>query len=179
MLQIPTLETERLILRAWRERDIAAYAAIMADPEVMRFLGGVQAVNDAWRSMATMVGHWVLRGFGAWALERKSDGALIGRVGIQRPEGWPENEVVWTLGRPYWKQGYATEAAKAALAYGFDTLSLLRLVSFIDAGNVASQSVAKRLGYTKGGAITLSALGQSFDVDTWELLRNRWTPTER
>jgi len=174
MISIPTLETERLVLRPWRDDDLDAYAALMADPEVMRFLGGPQARNDAWRSIAVMLGHWVLRGFGVWAVERKSDGALLGRVGIQRPEGWPATEVVWTLGRPYWGQGYATEGAKASLDYGFKALPLSKLVSFIDAENVASQNVAKRLGYSKGGSATLFALGQSFAVDVWEITSDRW-----
>ena len=173
MISIPTLETERLLLRAWRDDDLDAYAALSADREVMRFLGGPQARPDAWRSIAAMIGHWVLRGFGAWAVERKSDGALLGRVGIQRPEGWPATEAVWTLGRPYWGQGYATEGAKASLDYGFKALALPKLVSFIDAENVASQNVAKRLGYSKGGSATLFALGQPFHVDVWEITSER------
>jgi RimJ/RimL family protein N-acetyltransferase len=176
MLAIPTLETERLLLRAFRDDDIDAYAALSADPEVMRFLGGPQARPDAWRSIAAMLGHWVLRGFGVWAVERKSDRALLGRAGIQRPEGWSSEEVVWTLGREHWKQGYATEAARAGLDYGFKSLPVAKLVSFIDAENLASQNVAKRLGYSKGSSTTLFAVGKFFDVDIWEIPRTRWSP---
>ena len=173
-MHIPTLETERLILRAWREDDLDAYAAMVADPETMRFLGGPQARPDAWRSMASMLGHWVLRGHGMWAVERKSDSKLIGRIGVQRPESWPVIEVAWTLGRPYWGQGYATEAAKASLDWGFRTLPVTKLVSYIDPENVPSQNVAKRVGETQGGSATLFAQGNSFPVDVWEIPRDRW-----
>ena len=109
---IPRLETERLIMREWRNSDLDAMAAILVDPKVMRYLSGEPLVrNDAWRNLASAAGHWVLRGYGTWAVERKSDGALIGRVGLIQPEGWPGLEVGWTLGRPYWGQGYATESA--------------------------------------------------------------------
>jgi len=174
-VNIPTLETQRLVLRAWRDSDLDAYAAISADPEVMRFLGGPQARPDAWRAMASMLGHWVLRGHGMWAAERKSDGALIGRIGVQRPEGWPAIEIAWTLGRQYWGVGYATKAAKASMDWGFENLSVPKLVSLIDPENFPSQNVAKRLGQAKGGPATLFAQGSSFLVDVWEIPRERWT----
>jgi RimJ/RimL family protein N-acetyltransferase len=173
-VDIPTLETERLLLRGWRETDLDAYAAMMADAQVMRFLGGPMARADAWRGMASLIGHWLLRGHGVWAVERKSDGALVGRIGVQRPEGWPATEVAWILGRPYWGQGYATEAARASLDWGFANLAVPKLVSLIDSENLASRAVAKRLGYTKGSPATLFALGKSFDVEVWEIPRARW-----
>ena len=87
---IPCLETERLILREWRAGDMDAFAAISGDAEVMRYLSGEPlARNEAWRNMAAAAGHWVLRGYGTWVVERKSDGAAIGRVGLINPEGWP------------------------------------------------------------------------------------------
>lgn len=175
MISIPTIETERLVLRGFREDDLDAYAAMMADPDVMRFLGGAQQRSDAWRGMASVLGHWALRGFGLWAVERKRDGALIGRVGIQYPEGWPSTEVAWTLDRPYWGQGYATEAAKASLDYGFKTIKLPRLISLIDPENHASQGVARRLNYAKGGKATITIFGQSYELDVWEMTRDRWS----
>ena len=175
MTAIPTIETQRLILRGWNEDDLDAYAEMMADPQVMRFLGGPQARADAWRGMASMIGHWALRGFGLWAVERKEDGALMGRVGVQYPEGWPSTEIAWTLGRPYWGRGYATEAAKASLDFGFKTTALDKLISLIDPENHPSLRVARRLGYTKGPKGTITIFGTSYELDIWEMPRDRWS----
>jgi len=173
-MDIPTLETDRLRLRAWRADDLDAFAAMVADPEVMRFLGDPVSRIDAWRGMSSTAGHWLLLGFGLWAVERKADGVLIGRVGVQRPEGWPATEVAWTLHRPYWGQGYATEAARASLDYGFRTLSVSRLISLIDPENRASQRVAARLGQTMAGEVTLTLNKVTFTADVWEITRDRW-----
>jgi RimJ/RimL family protein N-acetyltransferase len=95
-----TLETERLILRMWRDDDHEQYAKLCADPEVMRFLGGKTfSPMESWRHMAFMIGHWHLRGYGPWAIEEKSSGRLLGRIGFFNPAGWPGFELGWTLGR--------------------------------------------------------------------------------
>ncbi len=172
---IPRLETERLVLREWRNEDFEPLAAFLADPEVMRYLGGhTIARNDAWRNMARTIGHWYLRGFGVWAVERKEDGAFIGRVGLIYPEGWPGLEVGWTLGRPFWGKGYATEAAIASMNYGFLTQPAERLISVIDPANKASQAVAKRIGETKGERLELVVEGERFAADIWSITRQAW-----
>jgi len=172
---IPQLETERLILRGFRESDLDSWAEFLADPEVVRFLWGKpQARSDAWRAMATTLGHWVLRGYGMWAVERKSDGAFVGRVGMLNPEGWPGLEVGWTLGRPYWGQGFATEAARAAMRFAFLTQPADRLISCIDPENKASQAVAIRLGESKGQPHMLTIGGESINVDIWSISREDW-----
>jgi RimJ/RimL family protein N-acetyltransferase len=148
-MEVPTLTTERLTLRGWREDDLDAYAAIAADPEVMRFMGGPLDRADTWRQIAVFVGHWELRGHGLWVVER--DGELIGRVGLIRPEGWPGLEVGWLLGRDAWGHGYATEAARAAADHAWRELGARELISLIAPGNVPSQRVAERLGMRPGG----------------------------
>ena len=172
---IPRLQTDRLILRAFRQEDFEAWAAIMGDGDVMTFLGGKpMARGDAWRSMAMTLGHWALRGYGMWVVERKADGAVMGRVGMLNPEGWPGLEVGWTLGKPYWGQGYATEAAAASMRYAFLTQSVDRIISCIDPGNKASQAVALRLGETKGAPRELTIGGHRFVVDIWSISREDW-----
>ena len=154
---IPELETKRLRLRAFRNEDLDAYAAMCADPEVMRYLGtGVTlSRDDAWRSMASFLGHWVLRGYGMWALEEKETGTLVGRTGFLNPEGWPGFELGWTLGRTYWGRGFATEAALVALDFAFRDLDQPRVISLIRPGNTPSIRVAERLGEVRAGEIEL------------------------
>src|ERR1700744_2052993 len=106
---IPHLEPERLLLRDFRQSDFEAYASFMADPDVTRYLTPQPMKRDeAWRSLASQIGHWTLRGYGRWAVERKSDGAFMGPVGMINPEGWPALEIGWTLGKAYWGHGYAS-----------------------------------------------------------------------
>jgi RimJ/RimL family protein N-acetyltransferase len=140
------LETERLVLRGWRADDLDAYGAMTADPDVMRYLGGPLDQVQSWRQMALFAGHWTLRGYGLWAVERKADGAFLGRVGLWNPEGWPGLELGWTLARDAWGQGYAFEAAGAAMAWAWTELGAPELISLIDPGNAASLRVAERLG---------------------------------
>ena len=147
-----TLETERLILRMWRDTDFEAYAELCADPEVMRYLGGkVFDRTEAWRHMASMIGHWYLRGYGIWAVEEKTTRRFAGRIGCINPEGWPGFEVGWTLKREFWGKGYATEAARRALEYGFNELDKPHVISLIHPENRASIRVAERLGETLEG----------------------------
>lgn len=153
----PVIETERLILRGFEERDLDAFAAMQADAEVMRFISpsGPRDRAVTWRDMAQAIGHWALRGHGLWALEEKGTGAFLGRVGIIRPEGWPEIELAYALARPAWGRGFATEAGRAALRWAFGTLGLARVASFIAPGNAASQAVARRLGAACEGETVL------------------------
>jgi RimJ/RimL family protein N-acetyltransferase len=109
------LETPRIRMPQFGESDWDAYAVMCADPEVMRHIGtGVVLTRDeAWRSIAGVLGHWQLRGYGMWALESKETGEFIGRVGFIDPPGWPGFELGWGLARAHWGRGYAIEAARA------------------------------------------------------------------
>jgi RimJ/RimL family protein N-acetyltransferase len=151
------ITTGRLILRPLRESDLDAYAAMTADPEVMRFLGEGRTLDreDAWRSMAMLIGHWTLRGFGMWALEERATGKFVGRAGLHYPEGWPDREVGWALRREHWSKGYATEAARASLDHAFDALGWERAISLIHAENLRSIRVAERLGERYAGQATV------------------------
>jgi RimJ/RimL family protein N-acetyltransferase len=143
----PRLETERLLLREWRDEDLDAYAAMAQDPEVVRYLGEPQDRAASWRGMALHAGHWALRGYGNWALQRTGDGELLGRVGLWRPEGWLGLELGWQLARHARGQGYATEAARAVIAWAWAELGATELISLIRPENVRSARVAERLGF--------------------------------
>ena len=172
---IPVLETERLRLRSFRSEDIDAWAAMMADPDVARYIAPAPMTREeSWRSIAGSLGHWQLRGYGTWAVERKSDRAMLGRVGMINPEGWPGLEIGWTLGKPYWGKGYATEAAAAAMRYAFLTQPVAKLISCIDPDNVASQAVALRLGESKGERTALRVGGKDYPIDIWAITRGEW-----
>ena len=165
------LETERLRLRWFREDDFEAYAEICRDPEVMRFLGGpLMADFDVWRHMASIIGHWHFRGYGIWAVEEKSAGRLVGRIGFLNPIGWPGFELGWTLARDSWGKGYATEGAQRALAYAFTELGRDHVISLIDPANAASAKVAERLGEKVEGKTDL--LGK--DVLIYGIGREQW-----
>ena len=172
---MPRIETERLILREWRQEDIAPAIAFMADADVTRYtVGAPQSPIDAWRGLTAIVGHWYVRGYGFWAVERKEDHKLVGRVGVWNPEGWPGMEVGWTLGRQFWGKGYATEAARASMDYAFTTQPIDKLLSVIHVDNTPSQKVAERLGETRGPRTELVFGGNTFPVEAWEITRERW-----
>ena len=143
-----TLETERLLLRPFQEQDLDAYARVCADAEVMRFLGDGRALSrtDAWRQMAFFLGHWQLRGYGLWAAVLKETNAVVGRIGLHNPEGWPGLEVGWLLDRAVWGRGLATEGGRAALDFAFTVLKASRVLSVIHPDNARSIGVAERLG---------------------------------
>jgi RimJ/RimL family protein N-acetyltransferase len=151
--QVPTLETERLWLRLFRENDIDAYAAMIADPEVTHFTGGPWDRGWSWRHLAFLIGHWKLRGAGMWALEHKGTGAFVGMVGFSEPEGWPGFELAGKLARRWWGQGYASEGARAAMDYAFTVWKDDRIISLVNPENQASIRVVERIGERLHGRI--------------------------
>jgi RimJ/RimL family protein N-acetyltransferase len=142
----PVLETERLRLRLWREDDLDAFADFCADEGSTRYLGGVCAREDAWRRMAVITGHWTLRGYGIWVIEDKATGQFAGYSGLWNPEGWPGQEVTWSVSAAFRRRGYAVEAARRARAYAYDELNWPTAVSVIHPDNVPSKRVADRVG---------------------------------
>jgi RimJ/RimL family protein N-acetyltransferase len=148
---VPTLETERLRLRPWRNGDVEPLAELFGDEQLARFIGGITSRRDTWRRLASFAGHWQLRGFGNWAVEEKTTGDFCGFCGLWFPIEFPEIEAGWALLSNKHGKGFATEAAARARAFAFEDLKLPTLVSFIVAENLASQRVAQRLGAVPDG----------------------------
>ncbi len=144
------LRTPRLLLRPWRETDLVAYAALNADPEVRRWFLGTLTREQSDAQAAQLQAHIAAHGFGFWAVEALGVAPFVGFVGLQHvavaAPFAPAVEVGWRLARAYWGKGYATEAARAALAHGFGPLKLAEIVSFAVPGNLASRRVMERIG---------------------------------
>lgn len=144
------IETARLTLRPFAPDDLDAVASLMADPEVMRWLGGTMKRAEAAAWIDKHVAHHERHGFGRLAVLERDTGELVGRCGVAcwTIEGRPEVELGWTVRRDRWGRGYATEAAEAARDHAFGELGLSRLVSMIIPENVASIRVAEKIGAT-------------------------------
>jgi RimJ/RimL family protein N-acetyltransferase len=170
----PVIETERLLLRPWRAADVAPNTAMLSDPPTARFItiDGEPVTDelDGWRNAAVIAGHWALHGFGMFAVEEKSSGKYIGRVGPWFPPGWPGFEVGWGIAKEFRGNGYAVEAAKAAIDWVFASFEIDRIIHCIDLENAASQRVALRLGARKDRKIDL--FGHRADV--WVTKRDSW-----
>ncbi|HEY4346024.1 MAG TPA: GNAT family N-acetyltransferase [Gaiellaceae bacterium] len=152
-LNAPTeLNTERLLLRQWKASDLEPFAELNADPETMRYFPAplTRAESDALVDRASAQIHE--RGWGIWAVEVRSTGDFIGFVGLDVPRFeahfTPAVEIGWRLLRADWGHGYATEAARASLAFGFDELRLDEIVAMTVVANDRSRRVMERLGMT-------------------------------
>jgi RimJ/RimL family protein N-acetyltransferase len=148
----PEFETERLILRRWRAGDLAPLVALNADPEVMKYFVAPLSEEESRAQMVRIEAKFDKQGFGFWALERKSDGVLLGMAGLNRPDLQvhfaPCVEIGWRLAKSHWGQGYAPEAARGALDLAFGTLGEKEVVAFTARGNDRSRTVMRKLGMT-------------------------------
>ncbi|CAN5744061.1 GNAT family N-acetyltransferase [soil metagenome] len=148
----PSLSTERLVLRRWTEADRDPFAAMNADPEVMRYFPGTLSREHSDALVDRFERGFATDGFSQWVVEVKGGPAFLGFAGIWRlPDTNPHAgavEVGWRLARGAWHRGYATEAARAAVAYGFDVVGLSEIVSMTAAVNRPSRAVMERLGMT-------------------------------
>ena len=143
------IETERLILRPWREVDRAAFATINGDPRVNEWLGGHISTEQSDATMDRLQAQIAADGFGFWAAERRSDGRLVGMIGLRRQVGAPAPsglELGWRLDPDAQGSGLATEGAKAALDWGFANQDATEILAWTAATNVRSQSVMRRIG---------------------------------
>ncbi len=143
----PILETERLILRPHKMDDFSKFQA-MFESERSRYMGGPVADREKiWRYFCTDNAQWLLLGFGAWAIDRKSDGEHIGQVALSHPPNYPERELGWLIyDAKHEGQGYAYEASLSARNYAYENLGWDACVSYIDPDNIPSQKLAERLG---------------------------------
>lgn len=153
---VPTLTTERLVLRPWRDSDLVPFAALNADPEVMAHFPATLTPAETAAMVARMRAALAERGFGWWAAEAPGVAPFIGFIGLSVPDfgahflppGKLVVEVGWRLARLFWGQGYATEGAREALRFGFEALGLPEVVAFTTTTNQRSQAVMRRLGMT-------------------------------
>ena len=154
--QAPLLETERLLLRPFTSEDLDAHAATLGDEQIMRHIGGKALIReDAWRRLLCGVGMWQLKGMGPWAVERKSDGQLVGHCGFfqferdMEPSILGEPEMGWIFDRSVHGQGIAFEACSAALQWAEDAIGADSYPAIIDLENAASMKLADRLGFAR------------------------------
>ncbi|WP_338932104.1 GNAT family N-acetyltransferase [Streptomyces netropsis] len=146
------MRTARLTLRPWQDADLAPWAAMNADPEVREHLGGPLTRERSDAAVAAFQAEFAERGYGWWAVEVTATGEFIGFAGLDDVEdGTPFTgvEIGWRLARPAWGHGYATEAARAVLTFGFETLGLAEILAVTTATNVRSQAVMDRIGMTR------------------------------
>ncbi|MDX3639229.1 GNAT family N-acetyltransferase [Streptomyces sp. MB09-02B] len=149
---MPELRTERLLLRDWQESDLAPWAAMNADPEVREHFPGVLTKEQSEASAARFQADLDRRGWGWWALEVRSTGRFVGFAGLDPvDEDMPFSgvEAGWRLTRTAWGHGYATEAARAVVDFGFAHLRLPEILAVTTATNLRSQAVMRRLGMTR------------------------------
>ncbi|MEV7320399.1 GNAT family N-acetyltransferase [Streptomyces sp. NPDC093970] len=149
------LGTDRLVLRHWRDSDLGPWAEMNADPEVREHLGDPLTREQSDASVAAFRAEFDRRGYGWWAVEVRATGGFIGFAGLDAvDDGMPFTgvEIGWRLARPAWGRGYATEAALAVLAHGFDALALPEILAVTTAANLRSRAVMRRIGMTRNPA---------------------------
>jgi len=167
---IPALMTERLLMRGPSERDFPTYEAFYADPEMSRFYGGPLRADGAWRRLAMDRGHWALRGYGMWSIERRSDGQVIGGCGFWWPMGWPRKELTWWLLASAQGSGFATEASRAAIGFGYDELGWDLVETHMTDENQVARRLVVRLG---GTVIARERFPDGLERDVFSLPRIR------
>ncbi len=148
-MTIPTLTTERLVLRAPEAADFPVYRDFFGDAEASHFYGGPMEADRAWRVLATDLGHWALRGYGRWSIVEQASGAMVGGCGLWWPEAYPRSELTWWIIPSARRNGYALEASRAAVRFGYDTLGWELVETHMNDENVAARLLAQKLGGVK------------------------------
>jgi ribosomal-protein-alanine N-acetyltransferase len=143
----PVVTTDRLVLRGFRAEDLPAHRAAVDDDDAVTWAHVRLPLADSLRRWADRLDGWDRDGFGMWIVEVRATGLVIGHAGLQRLHGTDDVELGYYLGRAAWGQGYATEAGRACLAYGFDSAGLRRIVAVVRPQNHASRHVLEKLGF--------------------------------
>ncbi|MBF9048959.1 GNAT family N-acetyltransferase [Roseobacter sp. HKCCD9010] len=157
-MTIPTVTTERLILRAPQLSDFDAYADFRGSDRAA-FVGGPNTPGQAWQQLCALIGQWQLRGYGRWMIADKDTDEPLGVTGLHHPLEWPEAEVAWSLFAAGEGRGIAYEAALAVRTYAYETLGWSTVISCVDSKNARSLALAKRLGCTQDGQFTHEVFG--------------------
>jgi RimJ/RimL family protein N-acetyltransferase len=144
---VPVLKTERLILRAPRLSDLDSITGFVTSDRAA-FVGGPGKPWDGWTSLTSLIGHWVIRGFGWWMMEDRETGATVGRTGIGFHADWPEPELGWHIYQGFEGRGLAHEGALAARAHAHRVMGLGPVISLIAPANTRSRRLAERMGAT-------------------------------
>lgn len=147
-IPVPELDTARLRMRGWRSEDHEPWFEIVSDDDTMRAVGQPAGLDEveAWSDLCRLAGHWMLRGYGQWALEERASGELVGRAGLINHADWPDLEVGWLVRSDRRGRGYATESGGAAVRYAFGQLGAEHVISLIADDNPSSRRVAEKLG---------------------------------
>jgi len=160
------LETERLILRQFQENDWRDLHEYYMDGKATKYTEShAFSEGETWRTMCILIGHWQMRGYGPYAVEEKASGKVLGPIGFWFPNDWPSPEIMWALAQQYWGKGFASEAVRAVQSAGRKYLPDISLISFINAGNLASI----RLAIAVGAEFEKEVL---FRGDTWHIYRH-------
>jgi RimJ/RimL family protein N-acetyltransferase len=169
-----SLATQRLILRPFALDDLDHLAAILADPDVTRYLpgGNPRTRDQTEKTLRFIIDHWEQHGFGWWAVVAQANHELIGWCGLKLIDTTGEVEVLYLFAKSHWGKGYATEAAAASLRYGFEELRLERIIALAVPENAASRRVMEKLGmqYEK------TAVYYNLDLAVYAIARNAFRP---
>ena len=170
-------ETERIHLRRWEDDDRAPFARMNGDPMIMEYMPRPLTEADSNRLVDRFIQHYDKHGYGLYVLERKEDGAFMGFTGLQKvpfkAAFTPATEIAWRLDYAFWGKGYASEAAKAVLAHGFDAQGLDEIVAFTVHDNVRSIGVMENVGMSrvKGGAFDYPGMAKDHPLGSFVLYK--------
>lgn len=173
MIQTPTLETERLLLRVPIHEDFERYAEFFCS-EAAAPIGGPLSRGVAWRRFLQMPGAWMVQGFAMFSVIEKERGVWIGQAGPWYPDGWPGREVGYSFHQDAQGKGYATEAVVACMDYVFDVLGWDEVCHTIKSDNMPSKAVAKRVGSDYLGKVELMPPWDHLDAESWGQTKAQW-----